>query len=155
LISSLPAAADAYTFKSIPGKLIIAASKRTNPTTDTFINVNQVFYVFADPPNGTFRLLGQFDINSTLPSSDSTDSNRFIIPFLTSRNLGKLAVIFNPLSDGSAQPRTILIRSIDWKKGAISNITFADQARFDKTNARLKADNYDVMVGENFFVIRN
>jgi hypothetical protein len=79
----------------------------------------------------------------------------FIIPFFTSPTLGKLAVIFNNLSNGNSLPRTTLLRSINWARETISSITFADQAKFDATNARLKADNFDIIVGDNFFVIRN
>jgi hypothetical protein len=103
-------------------------------------------------------LLGQFDINSTLvnvtTNSNANDKNRFIIPFFTSPTFGKMAVVFNSL-DNTTQPRTTLLRSIDWSKGTVSNFTFADQIRFFNTNARLKADNQDLIIGDNFFVIRN
>jgi hypothetical protein len=158
-IFTLPAAADAYNFRSLPGRLIVAASRRTNPTPNSAIKVNQVFYVFADPPNGALRLLGQFDINSTLviapTNNDNIDKNIFLVPFSTSHSLSKLAVVFNPLSEATNLPRTTLLRSIDWSKGTVSNFTFADQIRFFNTNARLKADNQDLIIGDNFFVIRN
>lgn len=165
---TLPAAADAYDFRSLPGKLIVAAARRTNPSLNTSIpiNVNQVFYVFADPPNGTFRLLGRFDINSTLPAppanasnatngTNSTDPSRLVIPFFTSPTMGKLAVIFSPINNGTVRPRTTLFRSIDWARATVTALTFADQAKIDATNARLRADNYDIIIGDNFVVIRN
>jgi hypothetical protein len=39
--------------------------------------------------------------------------------------------------------------------GTIHNITFENQARFDEFNAKLKGDNYDLVIGDSFFVIRN
>jgi len=159
---TLPAAADTYAFRSLPGRLIVAAAKRTNPSSNTSIpiNVNQVLYVFADPPNGTIRLLGQFDVNATLPAPPANDPNsnqpsRLLIPVFTSPTLSKLAVVFSPINNGTIRPRTTLFRSIDWTKGTVTALAFADQAKIDATNARLRADNYDIIVGDNFVVIRN
>jgi hypothetical protein len=96
LLYTLPAAADVYNFRHVPGKLIVVASNRTNPSTETSINVNQIFYFFADPPNGAFKLLGKFEINSTLPTTTETNNDRYLIPFFTSPTFGQLAVVFKP-----------------------------------------------------------
>jgi len=162
-IFTLNATADAYTFRSQPGRLILAASTRTNPTTNASapVNVNQIVYIFGDGPNGTVKLLDRFNINSTLPTpannnTNSSDPNRLIIPLLISPRLGKLAVFFSPLSsNGSTLPRTAIIKSINWVKGNVTNVNFTDFARFNATNARLRADNYDIVIGDNFAVIRN
>ncbi len=153
---------EAYSFKTVPGRLIVsAASVISNATISTGtqpVDVAQTFFFFADPANGSFRLIGQLDINSTVnPPVGSTlsDPSRFLIDFSVSPSFGKFVTAFSRLNGNATTPRTTIFKTLDFTKGTVTDITFKDVNKFTETSRRLAGGNRDLAITDNFFVIRN
>lgn len=141
----------AFEIRSYQGRLIVAAANRVNSTNATNTNrtaLSQKIFVFNDSPSG-LSLFGEFILTASFPQPTP------IIPFITSPQLTKLAVIFPFSLNDPFAPSSLLLKSIDYNSLSFIDFIFQEKDRYLATIQNLRPDRVDFYLDDNYVVLRN